>query len=122
MDCGIAVAATVAGVTYATAYSEAEILGRGNDGIPLSMMVKLLSRLTHDQWRRVRFQPWWRTLANSRFGNEFVVALIRHPAWLCSHYVIVKGEKIYDPEIADPMSQSDYPRGQWTVVAVIRRG
>jgi hypothetical protein len=129
-DCGIAVAAMLAGRAYRTTMRAAGFTPHREEGLYVSEMIELLSRLTKQPWRnvdiseRVRLSELWddvrcAVVIGRRSGVEF------------GHWIALDRRTVYDPEMAMPMpmhlpqrfGQSvrdyGYPRRDWRVLRVV---
>jgi hypothetical protein len=95
-DCGIAAAATAACVSYESAAAKSRVKP-GKRGLRPRELLNLLRRLTGVRWQDEvfrRFHP-----VSQFFGiSEEQVLVIRFPDRpTCSHYIVVKDGRVYDP-------------------------
>lgn len=104
LDCGIAVAASLAQCSY----DQVAALYRRpiTRGLWLSEIKSLVARLTGTQWQ-------WRrvaAIAIPQFLPASGIVLIRYPKKRGSHYIACQQDTIYDPEMPDAIDKYSYER------------
>jgi hypothetical protein len=104
-DCGIAVAAMIAGVGYD------EVIERWREkrAVYPVELVALLVDLTQSQWRLKFRKPAssWRLLP----GPEWPVAGVLESGGTLKHYIVIKRTIIHDPLLTEPVFQHQYSCG-----------
>ncbi len=118
VDCGIAVAAMLAGVEYETiprsVFRAANIRG----GLTASALVLLLRDLTDYHWPLVQPAPQRRLVADQpRYPRAAL--LIATPRRQDAHWIAVSGAAVYDPELELPSPRHRYERASWRVLTVV---
>jgi len=109
LDCGIAVAAMLAGCPYAAARA-ADPDPDAMHGFWLPEMIDCLGRITGCRWavsRRTTLPP----------GPAAVI--IRPAGRHIGHWIAWDGRRIYDPQMRRPFFPERYPRRNWEIVRVV---
>jgi hypothetical protein len=118
-DCGVAVAAMVAGIPYE------QVLDRWlgcltvENGLREIAMWRLLEDITQDSWV-IRFEraPLAR-IGDHSFVNCPVAVVIQGEDGT-RHYVAVEGSEVHDPQFTASCSISQYPKRGWRVQAIVK--
>jgi hypothetical protein len=97
-DCGVAVAAMLAGVPYREAAGAA---GDSPDGMSSGAVVRLLEALTGRPWRWRRCGYPRKLLADADWPG-FGAACVRPDEERAGHWVAVAGGRVFDPSLAGP--------------------
>jgi hypothetical protein len=120
-DCGIAVAAMVAGVPYEAVLDRLVVgLSPNNYLWPLSMW-RTLEDLTQAQWHLDElWKPW--PLVNEWPIPQSPTVLLIERVNPSRHYIAVKSGLVYDPLFGKPFLLAEYPdRNSWVVTTFTRK-
>jgi hypothetical protein len=122
-DCALAAAATITGVTYDEAASEAfSLREEGLGGIRPKHMMELLWRLTDSPWRIVWLFRTRVRLSAMVFPDQLVVACITGGGLRPTAHAIVARERvIYDGSLDEPVTTAEHPSKNWYVSWLIER-
>jgi hypothetical protein len=132
-DCGIAVAAMLAGRAYRTTLRAAGFTPHREEGLYVSEMIALLSGLTGREWKELKTVATGRLmLRETAFPGEFVppftraggvaVVIGRRTGVPFGHWIAIRKGIAYDPELRAPLPMYDYPRGHWRVLRAVTCG
>lgn len=114
IDCGIAVAAMISGYSYRVAM-RADLYPWINSGLSVPQMLDLLSRLTRKKFKEIRKRQKLNSISDLPTG----ALLIRPQRYTYGHWIASDGQFIYDPELREKISVSDYDRADWTLIRVL---
>jgi hypothetical protein len=118
MDCGVAVAAMLTGVTYE------EVLDRWfgcmnvENGLREIALKRILEDITEIEWRISDLAKPWPQLSAYSFP-DWPSAVVIEGVGYVRHYLAVKGRIVHDPLLAMPLLQPQYPNGDWRVQTVL---
>jgi hypothetical protein len=120
-DCGVAVAAKVAGIPYD------QVLDRWlgcltiEDGVREIAMWRLLEDITQDSWVISRLRAPFPQVGDHRFDDWAVAVAIRGDDGT-RHFVAVEGCMVHDPLLPAGCLLREYPSRRWRVHAVVEPG
>jgi hypothetical protein len=115
IDCGLAVAAMLAGVPYRKAM-RADPNPYAERGLSTREMIELLAALTGCAWRASRMQ-YGRPIIAAKLPPLCAVVIRANAKF--GHWIAVKQCSIYDPEMSASARAQDYARGDWRVIRVV---
>jgi len=116
IDCGVAAAAMLAGVSYAEAARVANRLLH-EAGMGCASFIEVMEALTGSAWRIAR--PLKRPLAEHRLPAAPVAIVIRPDYRDYGHWIAFDGSRIFDPDITRTYPVATYPKRHWKVIRTV---
>jgi hypothetical protein len=117
-DCGVAAAAMVSGVGYRAAAAVAPA-AHARLGIDEDQMRSMLRILTRRTWSVMIPRPFRPLTVRLSWPKGPAVAIVRREGHEVSHYVVLDGGLVYDPEHVRARSVRAYPRRHWHLIRLI---
>jgi hypothetical protein len=118
IDCGVATAAMLAGVSYTeTARVANRLLHEA--GMGCASFIEVMEALTGSTWRITR--PVKRPLADYRLPAAPAAIVIRPDYRDYGHWIAFDGERIFDPDITRIYPVTTYPKRHWKVIRTVKQ-
>lgn len=117
LDCGLAIAATVVGTSWATAAAH-DPDPNATRGLRLKELLALLETLTGQPWRVSRpHRP--HPLYRHTSRQPVTILLLRRPGHPFGHWIALVSGRVYDPEERRALTVATYGRRRWLVWRIV---
>ena len=118
IDCGVAAAAMLAGVSYLEAARVANRLLH-DAGMGCAAFIQVMEALTGSVWRITR--PVKRPLADYKLPSSPAAIVIRPDYRDYGHWIAFDGDRIFDPDITRVYPVATYPKRHWKVIRIVKQ-